>query len=151
MVGVSRGGPIKLSGGSITTGVVSLVVVQAATVRIPSSNGTSPPDNSGKNESESRARQQDSIECLEEYPGNWEKYVLEPTEGVKCCLIDLLGTSPVLRSAMASNAETERSIELELSHVGQSSATVTVTVLPLSRLVIRTWSPQSGDALPEVP
>lgn len=81
---MSRGGPIKLSGGSIATGVVSLVVVQAATVRIPSSNGTSPPDNSGKNESESRARQQDSIECLEEYPGNGDLAGAEISDGLKC-------------------------------------------------------------------
>ena len=63
----------------------------------------------------------------------------------------LMGTSPVLSLAIASKAAKDKSIEFSLLQVGQSSATVTVTVLPLSVLVIFTCLPQSGDALPELP
>ena len=48
----------------------------------------------------------------------------------------LLGTSPSSSVAIVLNAATERSIEFALLQVGQSSATVTVTVLPLFWLVI---------------
>jgi len=49
-----------------------------------------------------------------------------------------MGTSPSSSVAICVNAPTERSIEFELSHVGQSSAIVTVTVLPLFVFVILT-------------
>lgn len=66
-------------------------------------------------------------------------------------MVQLIGTSPWLGSAIVLKAATDRSIEFALSQVGQSSATVTVTDLPLSVLVITTVWPQSGDALPALP
>jgi hypothetical protein len=62
-----------------------------------------------------------------------------------------MGRTPVPNDPSASKAATDRSIEVALEQVGQSSATVTVTVLPFAVLVITTCLPQSGDALPEVP
>jgi hypothetical protein len=41
-----------------------------------------------------------------------------------------MGATPSLSDAMASKADTDKSMEFEFSQVGQSSATVTVTVLP---------------------
>lgn len=53
-----------------------------------------------------------------------------------------MGTMPELSSAIWLNAPVERSMELLFSHVGHSSATVTVTDLPLSVFVIVTDFPQ---------
>ena len=52
-------------------------------------------------------------------------------------MVQLIGTSPWLGSAIVLKAATDRSIEFALSQVGQSSATVTVTDLPLSVLFWR--------------
>lgn len=62
-----------------------------------------------------------------------------------------MGSTPSLNGPSCWKAAKDRSIEAEFSQVGQSSATVTVTVLPFLVLVITTCLPQSGDALPEVP
>jgi len=62
-----------------------------------------------------------------------------------------MGAIPSLSGAMALNAATDKSMEFEFLQVGQSSATVTVTVLPFLVLVIFTCFPQSADLAPELP
>lgn len=62
-----------------------------------------------------------------------------------------MGTMPVDSSAIWVNAPVERSMQFEFSHVGQASAMVTVTLLPLSVLMICAFLPQSEETSPVLP
>lgn len=61
---------------------------------------------------------------------------------IRLCLVrmlklHLLGTIPSSRVAMCWKAPSDKSIELEFTHVGQASAIVTVTVWAAKKKIVR--------------